>query len=200
MKTLGDYMNNCVLFQRLIQVPHIVPIADKLDTLLQIQYSSRILGSLVKHYVDANDEVSDADQIEIANMVYMLNRERWNTLFEFVDAEVIPWSTGNTLTEVTYGKVVKDEAGGEDSYSRSNTIAGFDSVDLVDDTARSDTTTYGKTDESTQSGKDVIEVTTRNQQAEVLVDYTLQFWQKHGLIRTILRDTSNTLCLPVTSF
>lgn len=196
MKTLGDYMRSATLFPRLSGVSHIVPIAGYLDTLLQLKYGLRDLGRIVRHY-EVDGAVDDAGQTNIANLVYLTHKEKWDKLFEYIDAEIVPWTTGSSLTEVTYGKVVEDAFGGSDSTSRADLISGFDSVIPVDDKSRDTLNTYGKTETSEQSGVDSIEVTTRTGQADILVDYTMQFWGKWGLFDTILRDTARMLSLPL---
>lgn len=198
MDKLKDYLAGGGVFEHMTD-EHITPVADELDALLLIQYGQKKCGSLITTYVE-NDAVSDTDRQNIAKIIWLYYKEKWTRLFNFIDEDIEPWITGSSDTSITYGKTVNDQAGGVDEFARSNTIAGYDTselTDLVDDTARADKTTYGRNDESKQSGTDSIVVNTRKGQAESLVDYSLLFWSTNGLMETVVRDVAKMLGLPV---
>lgn len=196
MKTLNDYLAGGGVFV-LMTNSHITPIADKIDMYMNLKYGMRTNGQMINSFVDENDEVSADDRLTIASLIEEKFKQKWGKYFDYIDAEVVPWNTGNTTTKVTYGKIVNDKAGGTDTVERENTIAGFDSIDMVDSDGRTQTTTYGRTDESKQTGTDTIVVDTRAGQADALVNYTLQFWNKYGLMDMLARDCARTLTLGI---
>lgn len=196
MKTLNEYLAGGGVFV-LMSNPHITVIADKIDKYMNLKYGMRTNGQMITAFVDDNDKVSSSDREVIAALVEEKFRQKWGKYFDYIDAEVVPWTTGNTTTKVTYGKIVNDKAGGEDVLSRADGIAGFDSTDFVDSESREQKTKYGRTDESKQTGTDTIVVDTRSGQADALVDYTLQFWNKYGLMDMLARDCAKTLTLSI---
>lgn len=196
MKTLNEYLAGGGVFV-LMSNPHITVIADKIDKYMNLKYGMRTNGQMITAFVDDNDKVSSSDREVIAALVEEKFRQKWGKYFDYIDAEVVPWTTGNTTTKVTYGKIVNDKAGGEDALSRADGIAGFDSTDFVDSESREQKTKYGRTDESKQTGTDTIVVDTRSGQADALVDYTLQFWNKYGLMDMLARDCAKTLTLSI---
>lgn len=196
MKTLNEYLAGGGVFV-LMSNPHITVIADKIDKYMNLKYGMRTNGQMITSFVNDNDEVSSSDREVIAALVEEKFRQKWGKYFDYIDAEVVPWTTGNTTTKVTYGKIVNDKAGGEDVLSRADGIAGFDSTDFVDSESREQKTKYGRTDESKQTGTDTIVVDTRSGQADALVDYTLQFWNKYGLMDMLARDCAKTLTLSI---
>lgn len=196
MKTLNEYLAGGGVFV-LMSNPHITVIADKIDRYMNLKYGMRTNGQMITSFVDDNDEVSSSDREVIAALIEEKFRQKWGKYFDYIDAEVVPWTTGNTTTKVTYGKIVNDKAGGEDVLSRADGIAGFDSTDFVDSESREQKTKYGRTDESKQTGTDTIVVDTRSGQADALVDYTLQFWNKYGLMDMLARDCAKTLTLSI---
>lgn len=197
MKTMkiNEYLSGGGIFS-LMTDPHIVPIASYLDEVLGIKHGNRTSGMMINTFI-VNGEVSELGRNSIAGNVYYMYKEKWTQLFDYIDAEIVPWTTGSTTTEVTYGKVIEDVADGSDTITRNDYISAFDSVDFADDNKREQTTEYGRGDTSTQSGTDTIEVTTRNTQAEVLVNYTMQFWSKYGLFDLLVSDVAKAICLPV---
>lgn len=198
MKKLNDYLADHTVFSH-INEPHINLIASQLDVMLKIRHGDRDLGKLVTSFVASDDTVSSNDETMIAQLLYAEHKDKWDKLFKFIDAELVPWEQNHTLTKVTYGKIVEDTASGADTTTRSDDIAGFDSTGFVDDSQRETVTEYGRGDTSEQSGTDEIEVTGESAQAETLVDYTMQFWNKWGLFKTILGDAAHSLCLPLIS-
>lgn len=197
MKTLNEYLSGGGVFE-LMSNPHITPIADKIDLYMNLKYGMRTNGKMITNFVnEADDTVSETDRQTIASLIEEKFRQKWGKYFDYIDAEVVPWTTGNTTTKVTYGKIVNDKAGGEDVLSRADGIAGFDSTDFVDSETREQKTKYGRTDESKQTGTDTIVVDTRSGQADALVDYTLQFWNKYGLMDMLARDCARSLTLGI---
>lgn len=195
---ISDYLSTCKLFP-LMGISQLNTIASELDTMLKLQYGSKTVGSIINDSGTITDpaKITELQQTEIARMVYLLNQHKWNTLLDFVDANLKPWIESQTTKKTEYGKVVENGQSGKDSYAKTDKIAGFDSEDFVNDNSEEHATTYGKTLKDTNSGEDVETTESRAAQAESLVDYALKFWSKNGLIKTILQDTVRTISLPL---
>lgn len=191
---IKEYLKNYQIFP-LMGVQQLTPVASRLDNLLRVKYGERELGNLVSSY-DVSQLTTD-EQTEIAQLIYMLNSNKWKTLFEFVDANLTPWIESEAKTTTTFGKVVGYKQSGSDSYTETEQLAGFDSTDFADSGKNDHTTTYGKGTETSNSGSNVVAVEKRSEQAEKLVDYTIEFWNKNGLYDTILRDTVRVFSLPI---
>lgn len=191
---IKDYLNSYQIFP-LMGVERLTPVASRLDALMKAKYGEREVGSIVSGY-DAS-QLTISEQTEIAQLIYMLNSNKWKNLFDFVDAELTPWIESQAKTTTTFGKVVTYEQNGTDTYQQTDKIAGFDSADFANSESNEHSTTYGKGTETANSGANVVAVEKRSEQAEKLVDYTIEFWNRNGLYDTILRDTVKCFSLPI---
>lgn len=171
-------------------------VGERLDFILKHQHGLKTCGSLIESCV-IEGSISENEQIAIAKTVYILNQNKWDSLFEFVEAEMKPWIDSITTTITEYGKEVDISSSGEDSYNIINKLAGFESVDFVDDNSEERITTYGKGGKTKHSGQNTITSEKQSKQAERLVDYTLKFWDRYGITRTIIADTLKTIALPL---
>lgn len=178
-------------------VSQLTDIGSELDKLLGVTYGKKTLGAIVTDYGDDASSFTEAQQTEIAKLVYLYNRNKWDSLLEFVDENISPWLDQHKVVTTTYGKNVSNTASGEDTATATATVAGYDSADFVDSDKNVNSTKYGKGTKEENTGTDTVETDVRNQQAEKLVDYTMRFWSQYGITRTVLADTKNTICLPL---
>lgn len=192
-----DYLNSCQLFPLMGIAGLEDGIATQLDTILMLRNGRKTCGSLIENYGDDPTKFSEETQTTIAKAVYMLNKHKWDSLIAFAAENIKPWIESQTKTTTEYGQVIDTANSGEDSYNQKQTIAGFDSTDLVDDNGESRKTTYGHGVKDTHSGTDTETTESRSKQAERLVDYTMQFWDKYGITKTIITDTVRTIALPL---
>jgi hypothetical protein len=193
---LKEYLSNCKLFP-LMGVSQLNDIGSELDKELLVEYGEKSCGSLITSLVDETGSVSEDNQEFIAKVVYRTYKNKWDSLIKFAEEEINPLAEKQVTTTTEYGKVVSGEIGGQDGYSQTDKLSGFDSEDFVNKDSNEHTTTYGKTSETTNKGKDIKHVESRITQAEVLVDYTLQFWDEKGITRTVIHDTVQKICLPL---
>lgn len=193
---INEYLSQAKFFP-LMGVSQLNDIGEQLDLLLKQQHGLRTCGSIIDAYVQSDGTVSESDQEAIAKSIYLLNKSKWDNLIEFAESELEPFTDAYYKTITTYGHIIEDEAGGKDTSEQTDKLAGFDSTDFVDDTHNQHETTYGKTNKTTNSGENVIESTKRNTQAERLVDYTLDFWNRYGLTRTFIADALRDIALPL---
>ena len=193
---LKDYLANAQLFP-LMGVSQLNVIGDVLDKILKTQHGFKSCGSIITEFVEPDGTVSLENQRFIANALYQWNKAKWDSLIKFASEEVNPLVEKTVKTKTNYGKIVDEKLGGTDTISQKDRIAGFDSTDFVDKDSQEHSTTHGRTSNTTNTGSDEKIVESRLTQAEVLVDYTLNFWDKYGITRTVIADAINFLTLPL---
>lgn len=193
---LKDYLANAQLFP-LMGVSQLNVIGDVLDKILKTQHGMKSCGAIITEFVEPDGTVTLDNQKFIANALYQCNKDKWDSLIKFASEEVNPLVEKTVKTKTNYGKVVDEKLGGTDTISQKDRIAGFDSTDFVDKNSQEHSTTHGRTSNTTNKGSDEKIVESRLTQAEVLVDYTLNFWDKYGIIRTVIADALSFLTLPL---
>ena len=193
---LKDYLANAQLFP-LMDVSQLKAIGGVLDKLLATQHGLKSCGAIITEFVEPDGTVSLENQRFIANALYQSNKAKWDSLIKFASEEVNPLVEKTVKTRTNYGKIVDEKLGGTDTISQKDRIAGFDSTDFVDKDSQEHSTTHGRTSNTTNTGSDEKIVESRLTQAEVLVDYTLNFWDKYGITRTVIADALSFLTLPL---
>lgn len=197
MKILSDYMTATTLFPRMGIAAFSATVASQLDILLKVDYGLRTLAPIVLNFLEADGTVTEANANLIAGVVYALNKEKWDSLIKFQTDEQDPMITNSRSQVKTYGKKEANTNTGSDTTTNAQGIFGFDSTEAVNDTNGNKTVQYGKTATKTDSGSDTTTVSSRNEAPSQLEEYDLRFWQQHGLLRTILGDTAQTITLPI---
>ena len=193
---LKEYMDNAQLFP-LMGVSQLNVIGDVLDKILKTQHGMKSCGAIITEFVEPDGTVTLENQKFIANALYQCNKDKWDSLIKFASDEVNPLVERSTTVKTKYGKIVDEKLGGKDVISQTDKIAGFDSTDFVNKDSQEHSTTHGRTSNTTNTGSDEKIVESRLTQAEVLVDYTLNFWDKYGITRTVIADALNFLTLPL---
>ena len=193
---LKEYLTNAQLFP-LMDVSQLNVIGDVLDKLLKTQHGMKTCGPIITEFVEPDGTVNLDNQRFIANALYQWNKAKWDRLIKFASEEINPLVEKTVKTKTNYGKIVDEKLGGTDTISQKDRIAGFDSTDFVDKDSQEHSTTHGRTSNTTNTGSDEKIVESRLTQAEVLVDYTLNFWDKYGITRTVIADAINFLTLPL---
>lgn len=194
---ISDYLSYAKFFP-LMGVSAFEVIGDQLDSILKTNHGLKTCGTLITSSIDmVTMQVSPTMQEAIAKQVWLLNRNKWQSLIDFADAELAPYAQGYSKTTTTYGHIIEDKAGGKDTIENTDKKAGFDSIDFVNDSNYQHDTTYGKTNKTTNSGENIIESERRDTQAERLVDYTLGFWDRYGIVRTVIADALREISLPL---
>ena len=193
---LKDYLADAQLFP-LMDVSQLNVIGDVLDKILKTQHGMKSCGAIITEFVEPDGTVTLENQRFIANALYQWNKAKWDSLIKFASEEVNPLVEKTVKTKTNYGKIVDEKLGGTDTISQKDRIAGFDSTDFVDKDSQEHSTTHGRTSNTTNKGSDEKIVESRLTQAEVLVDYTLNFWDKYGITRTVIADALNFLTLPL---
>ena len=193
---LKEYLANAQLFP-LMDVSQLNVIGDVLDKILKTQHGMKSCGAIITEFVEPDGTVTLENQRFIANALYQWNKAKWDSLIKFASEEVNPLVEKTVKTKTNYGKIVDEKLGGTDTISQKDRIAGFDSTDFVDKDSQEHSTTHGRTSNTTNKGSDEKIVESRLTQAEVLVDYTLNFWDKYGITRTVIADAINFLTLPL---
>ena len=193
---LKEYLTNAQLFP-LMDVSQLNVIGDVLDKLLKTQHGMKTCGPIITEFVEPDGTVNLDNQRFIANALYQWNKAKWDRLIKFASEEINPLVEKTVKTKTNYGKIVDEKLGGTDTISQKDRIAGFDSTDFVDKDSQEHSTTHGRTSNTTNTGSDEKIVESRLTQAEVLVDYTLNFWDKYGITRTVIADALNFLTLPL---
>ncbi len=194
---LKEYLSYAKVFPYIEE--YVSQLKDKgevLDRIMKREHGLKSCGSAITGSL-TDGIVSEDDQKEIAEYVYYCNKHRWDSLFKFIESDINSLYDYSESKETTYGKVVDDETGGKDSYGQTDKIAGFDSTDFVDSENTQHDTTYGKTDKTTSSGKDVVTLNRRDSQVESLVDYTMKFWETYDVVRTLITDCLKVITLPM---
>lgn len=193
---LKEYLANAQLFP-LMGVSQLNAIGEVLDKMLATQHGLKTCGSIITEFVEPDGTVSLENQQFIANALYQSNKAKWDSLIKFASEEVDPLVERTTTVRTKYGKIVDEKLGGKDTVIQTDKIAGFDSTDFVDKDSQEHSTTHGRTSNTKNTGTDEKTVESRLTQAEVLVDYTLNFWDKYGITRTVIADALNFLTLPL---
>lgn len=193
---LKEYLANAQLFP-LMGVSQLNVIGEMLDKMLKTQHGLKTCGAIITEFVEPDGSVTQANQEFIAKALYQNYKAKWDSLIKFASEEVNPLVEKTTKIKTTYGKIVDEQLGGIDSSSQTERIAGFDSTGYVDKDNEEHSTTYGRTSNTTNTGSDEKIVESRLTQAEVLVDYTLNFWDKYGITRTLISDAISFLTLPL---
>ena len=193
---LKEYLANAQLFP-LMGVSQLNVIGDVLDKILKVQHGMKSCGAIITEFFEPDGTVSLENQRFIANALYQSNKAKWDSLIKFASEEVNPLVEKTVKTRTNYGKIVDEKLGGTDTISQKDRIAGFDSTDFVDKDSQEHSTTHGRTSNTTNTGSDEKIVESRLTQAEVLVDYTLNFWDKYGITRTVIADALSFLTLPL---
>ena len=193
---LKDYLANAQLFP-LMGVSQLNDIGEVLDKMLKSQHGLKTCGGMITEFVEPDGTVSLDNQRFIANALYQSYKAKWDSLIKFASEEVNPLVERSTTVKTTYGKIVDEKLGGKDIVNQTDKIAGFDSTDFVDKDSQEHSTQHGRTSNTKNTGTDEKTVESRLTQAEVLVDYTLNFWDKYGITRTIIGDAVSFLTLPL---
>ena len=193
---LKDYLANAQLFP-LMGVSQLNAIGEMLDKMLKTQHGMKTCGSIITEFVEPDGTVSLENQQFIANALYQSNKAKWDSLIKFASEEVNPLVEKTVKTKTNYGRIVDEKLGGTDTVNQTDRIAGFDSADFVNKDSQEHSTTHGRTSNTTNTGSDEKIVESRLTQAEVLVDYTLNFWDKYGITRTVIADALSFLTLPL---
>lgn len=193
---LKEYLANAQLFP-LMGVSQLNDIGGNIDKILRIQHGLKSCGSIITEFVEPDGTVKLENQTFIAKALYQTYKAKWDSLIKFANEEVDPLVENTTKTKTTYGKIVDEQLGGTDVVNQKDKIAGFDSIDFVDKDSQEHSTTHGRTSNAKNTGSDEKIVESRLTQAEVLVDYTLNFWDKYGITRTVISDAINFLTLPL---
>lgn len=193
---LKEYMANAQFFP-LMGVSQLNDIGEVLDKMLKTQHGLKTCGAIITEFVEPDGTVSLENQQFIANAVYQNYKAKWDSLIKFASEEVNPLVEKTTKIKTNYGKIVDEKLGGKDVVNQTDKIAGFDSADFVDKDSQEHSTTHGRTSNTTNKGSDEKVVESRLTQAEVLVDYTLNFWDKYGITRTLISDAISFLTLPL---
>lgn len=193
---LKEYLANAQLFP-LMGVSQLNDIGGNIDKILRIQHGLKSCGSIITEFVEPDGTVKLENQTFIAKALYQTYKAKWDSLIKFANEEVDPLVENTTKTKTTYGKIVDETLGGTDVVNQKDKIAGFDSIDFVDKDSQEHSTTHGRTSNAKNTGSDEKIVESRLTQAEVLVDYTLNFWDKYGITRTVISDAINFLTLPL---
>jgi hypothetical protein len=193
---LKEYLANAQLFP-LMGVSQLNDVGEVLDKLLKTQHGMKTCGAIITEFVEPDGTVTLENQRFIANALYQSNKAKWDSLIKFASEEVNPLIERTTTVRTKYGKIVDEKLGGKDVISQTDKIAGFDSTDFVDKDSQEHSTTHGRTSNTKNTGTDEKTVESRLTQAEVLVDYTLNFWDKYGITRTLIADALNFLTLPL---
>ena len=193
---LKEYLANAQLFP-LMGVSQLNDIGEVLDKLLRTQHGMKTCGAIITEFVEPDGTVTLENQRFIANALYQSYKAKWDSLIKFASEEVNPLAERSTKITTKYGKIVDEKLGGTDTVSQTDRIAGFDSTDFVDKDSQEHSTTHGRTSNTANTGSDERTVEGRLTQAEVLVDYTLKFWDKYGITRTVIADTISFLKLPL---
>lgn len=198
MNKLSEYLDGGGVFVNMTDA-HIASMATALDILLKIRYGERLCGRIIQAFVNpVTDEVSVADRQTISELVWLEHCEKWTGLFDFIDAEIPFWTTEHKEVETTFGKVVDVENGGTDTFYKNDTIAGFDTAsELVADKGANDSNEYGKTTTSTDSGTEKVVEDIMRDQGVLLAANMIEFWNKNGIIDTLLKDAAHSLTLAV---
>ena len=193
---LKEYLTNAQLFP-LMGVSQLNDIGANLDKILRLQHGLKSCGSIITEFIEPDGTVKLENQTFIAKALYQTYKSKWDSLIKFANEEIDPLVENTTKTKTTYGKIVDEKLGGTDVVNQKDKIAGFDSIDFVDKDSQEHSTTHGRTSNSKNTGSDEKIVEGRLTQAEVLVDYTLNFWDKNGITRTVISDAINFLTLPL---
>ena len=194
---ISDYLSYAQFFP-LMGVAPFDSIGEQLDTILKTNHGLKTCGTIITSAVDPlTMQVSLAMQEVIAKQVWLINQNKWQSLIDFANAEIEPYAQGYSKTTTTYGHIIDEEAGGKDTIDNTDKTAGFDSIDFVNDSNYQHNTKYGKTNKTTNSGKNIIESERRDTQVERLVNYTLNFWEKYGIVRTVIADALREISLPL---
>lgn len=193
---LKEYLANAQLFP-LMGVSQLNDIGEVLDKMLKTQHGLKSCGTIITEFVEPDGTVSLENQRFIANALYQSYKAKWDSLIKFASEEVNPLVEKTVKTKTNYGKIVDEELGGTDTVNQTDRIAGFDSADFVNKDSQEHSTTHGRTSNTTNTGSDEKIVESRLTQAEVLVDYTLNFWDKYGITRTVIADALSFLTLPL---
>ena len=193
---LKEYLANAQLFP-LMGVSQLNAIGEVLDKIMKTQHGLKTCGSMITEFVEPDGTVSLENQRFIANALYQNYKAKWDSLIKFASEEVNPLVERSTKITTKYGKIVDEKLGGTDTVRQTDKIAGFDSTAFVDKDSQEHATTHGRTSNTKNTGIDEKTVEGRITQAEVLVDYTLKFWDKYGITRTVIADALNFLTLPL---
>lgn len=193
---LKEYLANAQLFP-LMGVSQLNDIGEVLDKMLKTQHGLKTCGAMIIDFVEPDGTVSLENQRFIANALYQNYKAKWDSLIKFASEEVNPLVEKTTKIKTNYGKIVDEQLGGTDVVNQTDKIAGFDSVDFVDKDSQEHSTTHGRTSNTKNTGSDEKIVESRLTQAEVLVDYTLNFWDKYGITKTVIADALSFLTLPL---
>lgn len=194
---ISDYLEYAEFFP-LMGVPPFDTIGKQLDNILKTNHGLKTCGAIITSAVDTTtSQVSKVKQEEIAKQVWLINRNKWQSLIDFANAEIQPYVDSYVKTTTTYGHIIQDTSGGKDTIEDVVKKAGFDSIDFVNDSNYQHDTTYGKTNKTENSGENIVESEKRDKQAECLVDYTLNFWEKYGIVRTVIADALKEISLPL---
>ena len=193
---LKEYLANAKLFP-LMGVSQLNVIGEMLDKMLAKQYGLKSCGAIITEFVEPDGTVSLDNQRFIANALYQTYKAKWDSLIKFASDASDPLVEKTVKTKTNYGKIVDETLGGKDVVNQTDKIAGFDSADFVNKDSQEHSTTHGRTSNTKNTGSDEKIVESRLTQAEVLVDYTLNFWDKYGITRTVISDAVSFLTLPL---
>ena len=193
---LKEYLSNAKFFP-LMGVSQLNTIGEDLDKQMRLLYGEKSCGPLITGLVESDGTVTVENQTFIAKTIYGMFQNKWDSLIKFASEEIDPLVEKHVTTTTEYGKTVGVQLSGEDGFEQTDKLAGFDSEAFVNKDSNTHSTKYGKKSDTTNTGTDTKTVDSRTKQAEVLVDYTLKFWDKYGITRTVIADTLKLLTLPL---
>lgn len=193
---LSEYLSKAKFFP-LMGVSQLNDIGVDLDKQMKLEYGEKSCGTLIMGLVDDEGNINEANQEFIAKAVYQMFKNKWDSLITFAEEELNPLVEKHVTTTTEYGKTVGVHFSGEDAFQQTDKLAGFDSEDFVNKDSNEHRTTYGKKSDTENKGTDTKTVDSRTKQAEVLVDYTLKFWNDKGITRTVIHDAVSKICLPL---
>lgn len=173
---------NCPLWQ------YAFPDTTELDTYFILRYGDRIASKVLEYYENDQGQVTGDDLTALANMVYNINKVKWQHLFDIYNTEYDP--AENTDYIETF-KEHSDSTGHSESSSgityqpgstATNKRSGFNSSSMVNDSS----TTMSGSDQTDNEGEADTNGT---------VDHNSEL-RKHGNIGTVdvtdmLRKSAN---------
>lgn len=186
------------------------PDTTELDTYFILRYGDRIASKVLEHYEDSDGTVTGENLTALANMVYNINKVKWQHLFDIYNTEYDPAentdytetfkehsdSTGHSESEngVTYqpGSTATNKKYGFNSSSAVNdTLTVMSGSDQTDSDGSADTS--GTVDHNSELRKHgnigTVDVTD-------MLRKSADFW-KWSFIDAVCRDICDIIALSI---